>query len=124
MTTITEGLELTSSERVALTQVGSDIARDVSGRASDGQMYDGDVSKMLEDADKLTNAARVTFAAETPTLDPGLWGIVRAWLPSVLQNTREVVADAAAYTQEIQDLDAAVLEGLLSLEARLGGVTS
>ncbi len=121
-TKIDTALSLSRAEQEALVTVGDCITWTVS--SSSTTEYGGDVARMLANAEALLLAARVTTAAASPSLDPALAETVTRAVPECIVNVRELVADAEVYDEKTRARDALVLEGLLSLEQRLGAVTA
>lgn len=121
MSTITTTtLDLSASEQEAVIYLGDAITWSIPGR----EEFRDDPGRMLEVAERLSLAARVTIAGREGRLPEGLHAIVGEQARRYRDDAREVVADAEMYDEETRNRDALVLEGLISLEGRLGAVTA
>ncbi len=118
----TSPLDLSTSEQEAVIYLGDTITWPISGCGL--EEFRNDPGKMLHVAERLALAARVTIAGRDGRLPEGLHAIVGEQARRYRGDAQEVVDDAAAYREDIRAQDALVLEGLLSLEERLGTVAA
>jgi hypothetical protein len=122
MSTTTAAIALDPDQQAAVLQIGNRLTWDTGNPF--GETYNGNASMMIEHADALTTAAYLTLAARAGALPPALHDRVRVMLPTCLDDAREHVADARAYSADQQQDDAEVLAGLESLAVLLAEVTS
>jgi len=118
----TSPLDLSTSEQEAVIYLGNTITWTIPG--GDSEEFRNDPVRMLDVAERLTLAARVTIAARDGRLPERLHAIVREQARRYRDDAREVVEDAEMYGEEQRNQDALVLDGLVSLEQRLGAVTA
>lgn len=113
----TTTLDLSASEQEAVIYLGDTITWGIPG--GDSQEFRDDPGRMLEVAERLSLAARVTIAARDGRLPERLHAIVREQARRYRDDALEVVEDAAR-DEEMRKLDVLVLDGLVRLEQRLG----
>ena len=118
----TSTLDLSTSEQEAVIYLGDTITWTIPGCGF--EVFRNDPGKMLDVAERLALAARVTIAGRDGRLPEGLRAIVGEQAHRHRGGAQEVVDDAEMYGEEQRNQDALVLEGLLSLEERLLGVTA